>query len=99
MTLEEGRRQGGSVQAWSGTGIRRRQTMKIIVLMDARGEIWALHEQGGRREVCFLKTEEETLEELSAWGYPLLMDTYPAAQIEAGQGIEPMELAELFLER
>jgi hypothetical protein len=73
----------------------RRQVIKIIVSMDARGEIWAHHEQGDRREVCFFKTEEE----LRAWGYPLLMDAYPAAQLEAGHGIESQELAELFLER
>jgi hypothetical protein len=78
---------------------RRRQTMKIIVSMDAGGEIWAHHEQGDRREVCFFKTEEETEEELRAWGYPLLVDAYPAAQLEAAHGIEPQELAELFLER
>jgi hypothetical protein len=77
----------------------RRQIIKIIVSMDACGEIWAHHEQGDRREVCFFKTEEETEEELRAWGYPLLMDAYPAAQLEAGYGIEPQELAELFLER
>ena len=77
----------------------RGPTMKIIVLMDARGEIWAHHEQGNRREVCFFKTDEETEEELRVWGYPLLMDAYPAAQLEAGQGIEPQELVELFLER
>ena len=47
----------------------RRQTMKISVLMDERGEIWAHHEQGDGREVCFFKTEEETEEELRAWGY------------------------------
>jgi len=76
----------------------RRQIIKIIVSMDARGEIWAHHEQEDRREVCFFKTEEETEEELRAWGYPLLMDAYPAAQLEAGHGIEPQELAELFLE-
>ena len=72
--------------------------MKIIVWMDERGEIWAHHEQGDRHEVCFFKTEEETEEELRAWGYPLLVDAYPAAQLEAGHGMEPQELAELFLE-
>ena len=40
--------------------------MKIIVSMDAGGEIWAHHEEGDRREVCFFKTEEETEEELRA---------------------------------
>jgi hypothetical protein len=78
----------------------RQQTMKIIVSMDAGGEIWAHHEEGDRREVCFFKTtEEETEEELRAWGYPLLVDAYPAAQIEAGYGIAPQALTELFLER
>jgi hypothetical protein len=75
------------------------QAMKIIVWMDARGELWAHHGQGDRREVCFFKTDEETEEELRGWGYPRLGDAYPAAQIEAGQGIEPEELAEVFLER
>jgi hypothetical protein len=89
----------GSVEKWRGDRRIRRQTMKIIVWMDERGEIWAHHEQGDRREVCFFKTEEETEEELRAWGYPLLVDAYPAAQMEAGHGIAPQELAELFLER
>ena len=57
--------------------------MKITVWMDEGGEIWAHHEQGDRREVCFFKTEEETDEELRAWGYPLLVDAYPAARLEA----------------
>ena len=57
----------------------RGQTMKIIVWMDERGEIWAHHGQEDRREVCFFKTEEETEEELRAWGYPLLVDAYPPA--------------------
>jgi hypothetical protein len=73
--------------------------MTIIISMDERGEIWAHHEQGDRHEACFFKTEEETEEELKAWGYPLLVDTYPTAQMEADHGIEPQELAELFLER
>jgi hypothetical protein len=54
--------------------------------------------QGDGYEVCFFKTEEETEEELRAWGYPRLVEAYPAAQIEAGHGIAPQELAELFLE-
>ena len=40
----------------------------------------------------------DTRGEIWAWGYPLLVDTYPAAQIEAGHGIAPQELVELFLE-
>ena len=77
----------------------RQPTMTIIVWMDARGEIGAHHEQGDRQDVCCLKTEEETEEERRAWGYPRLVEASPAAQIEAGQGMAPQELAELFLER
>jgi len=97
--LGGGQEAGGSVQEWGRDMRTRRPPMKIIVWMDERGEIWAHHEQGDRREVCFFKTEEETEEELRAWGYPLLVDAYPAAQLEAGDGIAPQELAELFLER
>ena len=64
----------------------RGPTMKIIVLMDARGEIWAHHEQGNRREVCFFKTDEETEEELRGWGYPLLGDAYPNRADRSGAG-------------
>jgi len=97
--LGGGQEAGRRVQEWRRNMRTRRQPMQIIVWMDERGEIWARHEQGDRREVCFFKTEEETEEELRAWGYPLLVDAYPAAQIEAGYGIAPQELAELFLER
>ena len=97
--LGGGQEAGGSVQEWSRAMGTRRQPMQIIVWMDERGEIWAHHEQGDRREVCVFKTEEEPEEELRAWGYPLLVDAYPAAQIDAGDGIAPQELAELFLER
>ena len=55
----------------------RGQTMKIIVWMDERGEIWAHYEQGDRREVCFFKTEEETEEELRAWGILLVEPIQP----------------------
>lgn len=73
--------------------------MKIIVSIDEHGGIWAHNEQGDMLAECFLKTDEETVEEIQSWGYPLLVHTYPAAQIQAGYGIEPQDLAELFLER
>jgi|GraSoiStandDraft_46_1057282.scaffolds.fasta_scaffold880754_2 hypothetical protein len=73
--------------------------MKIIVSMDERGGIWAHNEQGDMLAECFFKTDEETTEEIKAWGYSLLVHTYPAAQIEAGYGLEPQDLVELFLER
>jgi len=73
--------------------------MKIIVSMDERGGMWAHNEQGDVLAECFMKTEEETLEEILAWGYPLLVQTYPGAQLEAGPGMEPQDLAEVFLER
>jgi hypothetical protein len=38
----------------------------------------------------FSKIEEE----LRAWRYPLLVDAYPAAPIEAGHGLESRELRE-----
>jgi hypothetical protein len=98
MTLKEGRRQGKRPGVERDMRIRR-QIMKIIVFMDEGGESWAHDEQGDRREICFFKTDEETEEELRAWGYPLLVDIYPAAQMEVGHGIEPQELTELFLER
>ena len=71
--------------------------MKIIISMDERGGIWAHTAQGEVLAECFLKTEEETLEEIMAWGYPLLVRRYPGAQLEAGPGIEPQDLPEVFL--
>lgn len=85
--------------AVQGDMYQRRQTMKIIVSIDEHGGIWAHNEQGDMLAECFLKTDEETVEEIQSWGYPLLVHTYPAAQIQAGYGIEPQDLAELFLER
>jgi hypothetical protein len=93
------RRPEGRLQEVGRDMCRTGEIMTIIVSMDERGEIWAYHEQGDRRETCFFKTEEETEEELRAWGYPLLVEAYPTAQMEAGHGIEPQELMELFLDR
>jgi hypothetical protein len=72
--------------------------MKIIVCMDARGEILAKNARGDILAECFFKTDDETREEIMAWGYRLLVHTYPTAQIAAGHGIEPHEIGELFLE-
>ena len=73
--------------------------MTIIVSMDACGRIWAHTAQGEVLAECFMKTEDETLEEILAWGYPLLGQTYPDAQLEAGPGMERHDLVEVFLER
>jgi hypothetical protein len=72
--------------------------MKIIVFMDAQGLIVAQTAQGDLLEECFFKAADETDEEIRALGYRRLVQTYPAAQIEAGAGIESHEIRELFLE-
>lgn len=72
--------------------------MKIIVSMDQRGWIVAKNAQGEILGECFFKTDDETDEEISAFGYQRLVHAYPAMQIEAGEGIDPQELEELFLE-
>lgn len=46
-----------------------------------------------------LLTDEETCEEIQAWGYRFLLQAYPTAQIEAGAGIDPQEMEALFTER
>lgn len=40
--------------------------MKIIVSMDEHGGIWAHNEQGDMLAECFLKTDEETPEEIQS---------------------------------
>ena len=72
--------------------------MKIIVSMDHRGWIVAKNAQGDMLGECFFKTDDETDEEISAFGYRRLVHAYPATQIEAGEGIDPQELEALFLE-
>jgi hypothetical protein len=72
--------------------------MKIIVSMDQRGWIVAKNAQGEILGECFFKTDDETDEELSTFGYQRLVRAYPATQIEVGEGIDPQELEELFLE-
>jgi hypothetical protein len=72
--------------------------MKIIVSMDQHGWIVAKNAQGDILGECFFKTDDETDEEISAFGYQRLVHVYPATHIEAGEGIDPQELEELFLE-
>ena len=72
--------------------------MKIIVSMDQRGWIVAKNAQGEILGECFFKTDDETEEDLSAFGYQRLVHAYPTTQIEVGEGIDQQELEELFLE-
>jgi hypothetical protein len=72
--------------------------MTIIVSMDQRGGIVATNAQGDMLGECFFKTDDETEEEINAFGYQRLVHAYPTTQIEAGEGIDPQELEELFLE-
>jgi hypothetical protein len=64
---------------------KRRHAMKIIVSMDEHGWIVAKNAQGDILEECFFKTDDETDEEIRAWGYQRLVHAYPAAQIAAGE--------------
>ena len=72
--------------------------MKIIVSMDHSGWIVAKNTQGEILGECFFKTDDETDEELSAFGYQRLVHAYPTTQIEVGEGIDQQKLEELFLE-
>jgi hypothetical protein len=72
--------------------------MKIIVSMDTCGEILARNAAGDILGECFFMAADETPEEIMALGYRCLVQTYPAAQIEAGEGIDPAEIGELFLD-
>ena len=74
---------------------KRRYAMKIVVSMDERGWIVAKNAQGDILEECFFKTDDETDEEIRAWGYQRLVHAYPTAQIVAGEGIDPQEIEEL----
>src|SRR5262249_10358428 len=67
-------------------------------LLRFRERMWAHTAQGEVLAECCMKTEEETLEEILAWGYLLLGQPYPDAQLEAGPGMEPQDRAEVFLE-
>ena len=89
---------GQGVDTCKRQPLSRQHAMKIIVSMDARGWIVARNAQGDMLEECFFKTDDETDEALRAWGYRRLVHAYPATQIEVGEGIEPQEIDELFLE-
>jgi len=72
--------------------------MKIIVSMTAEGRIVAKTLQGQILAECFFKTEDETVEELWQMGYARLRHTYDDATLEAGTGIEPADLEDIFIE-
>ncbi len=72
--------------------------MKIIVSMTAEGRIVAETMQGQILAECFFKAEDETAEELRQMGYARLRHTYATATLEAGQGIEPTDLEDVFIE-
>jgi len=72
--------------------------MKIIVSMDQSGWIVAKNAQGEILGECFFKTDDETDQEISAFGYQRLVHAYPTTQIEVGEGIDQQKLEELFLE-
>ena len=55
--------------------------------------------QGQILAECFFKAEDETVDELRQMGYARLVHTYAAATMEAGVGLEPTDLEDLFLER
>ena len=73
--------------------------MHIIVSMQADGRIVATTTQGQILAECFFKAEDETVDELRQMGYARLVHTYAAATMEAGVGLEPTDLEDLFLER
>jgi hypothetical protein len=72
--------------------------MHIIVSMQADGLIVATTNQGQVLAECFFKAEDETTDELRQMGYVRLLYTYAAATVEAGPGIEPTDLADVFIE-
>ena len=72
--------------------------MHIIVSMQADGLIVAANTHGQILAECFFKAEDETAEELRQMGYAHLIHTYAAATVEAGIGIEPTDLEDLFIE-
>jgi hypothetical protein len=72
--------------------------MHIIVSMQADGLIIATNMQGHILAECFFKAEDETAEELRQMGYARLLYTYAAATVEAGPGLEPTDLEDVFIE-
>jgi hypothetical protein len=72
--------------------------MHIIVSIQADGLIVATNTQGQILAECFFKAEDETADELLQMGYARLLHTYAAATIEAGPGLEPTDLEDVFLE-
>ena len=72
--------------------------MHILVSMQADGRIVATTTQGQILAECFFKAEDETADELHQMGYARLLHIYGAATVEAGSGLEPTDLEDVFLE-
>jgi hypothetical protein len=72
--------------------------MKIIISMTAERRIVAETMQGQILAECFFKAEDETAEELRQMGYARLQHTYATATLEAGDGLEPTDLEDVFIE-
>src|SRR5689334_18460254 len=64
------------VDTSKGNCYKRQHVMKITVSMDARGRIMVKNARGEMLEECFFKTDDETEEELRAWGYRRLVYAY-----------------------
>ena len=72
--------------------------MPVTVVTNQGGAVWIVHTQGALRTECFFKAVDETTAELRHMGYQQLITRYPVEEITVGQGIEPEDLEDLFLE-
>jgi len=77
---------------------KKGHVMTVTVCMNEEGAVWIENVQGDILAACFFKTEEETEDELLHMGYQRLLTAYPTAHIVAGEGIDPADLGEVFLE-
>jgi len=73
--------------------------MHVTVLMEPDGDMVLTNAQGDLLAACFFRAEDETHRELQLLGYQRLIHAYPLAHITAGNGIEPEDLGDVFLER
>jgi hypothetical protein len=71
--------------------------MQVRISVNDQGEIVVETPQGPHLTECFFKAEDETPEELRHMGYHPLVLRYPTAQIVVGPGLEPGDLAEIFV--
>jgi hypothetical protein len=76
----------------------REDQMAVIVSMDNAGEVVVASPQGHLIAEGFFKAEDETPEELQQMGYRPLVTLYAPAQILVGRGVEPEDLADVFIE-